>query len=127
MPEFWMSCVIKLTLPFFVKSVLFAGIAKLFQLKFFFSCFFCFLCKIIYCFTNCALHLQKWFFCCHVFFCLLLFNNFMSRCADLHCGPHSYQECALLPELHRHAERAICHAQRGGTSCGQDRTCTYEG
>ncbi len=27
----------------------------------------------------------------------------MSRCADLHCGPHSYQECALLPELHRRA------------------------
>ena len=23
----------------------------------------------------------------------------MSPCADLHCGPHSYQECALLPEL----------------------------
>ena len=29
----------------------------------------------------------------------LIFENLVSPCADLHCGPHSYQECALLPEL----------------------------
>ena len=48
----------------------------------------------------------------------------MSRCADLHCGPHSYQECALLPELHRHLPAL---SERSESKGGRGRTCTCEG